>query len=70
MIRYFIEEYTDIPLLIRNRENHLIERYDRNLGEWVYDVEMLQIYTGDIPVRGATEKEIESEIGRLSQAAV
>lgn len=65
MTKYYIEDFIGglpsgrKPRLIRQREGQLIERYDRTTKKWIPDVEMLQIYTGDIDTNNISEEEVK-----------
>lgn len=66
VINYYIEDSVfplkRKPILIRQRNHALIERYDYNSHSWVEDGEMLQIYTGDLDCLPITEDEIKEII--------
>lgn len=58
MYNYYLA-YKDDNMIIRTSENHIPERYDKEKASWVDDIELLQIYFGDIPVRIISENEVK-----------
>lgn len=56
MTKYYLA-YDDGNMIIRNRPNAILERFDKHSKEWVPDVKLGRIYFGDMPVKVLTTEE-------------
>lgn len=54
--------YDDGNILIRYREDGLIERYDNDQKKWIDDPEMSAIFTDEMPSRPISETQANSII--------
>ena len=54
--------YDDGNILIRYREDGLIERYDNDLKRWIDDPEMAEIFTDKMPSKPISENQANSII--------
>lgn len=62
MIKYYLA-YDDGNIVIRDRPNAILERYDKTKKRWIPDVELSRIYFGDMPVRPISEEEVQKYMG-------
>lgn len=65
MTRYYLA-YDDGNMIIRNRLNSLLERYDEAQKKWIPDVELSRIFFGDMPVKPLTPNQVAGLL-RLSK---
>lgn len=56
MYDYYLA-YDNGNVVIRDKDDADIERFDHSAGEWVTDWDMCGIYSGDIPAEVITEEE-------------
>ncbi|MBF0995485.1 MAG: hypothetical protein HXK82_08805 [Lachnospiraceae bacterium] len=61
MYEYYLA-YDDGNILIRDRNDGPIQKYDGKLRSWVDDWNMCGIYSGDIAARKISEEEANKQI--------
>ncbi len=62
MTQYYLA-YDDGNMVIRNRPNAILERFDNISKVWVPDVKLGRIYFGDMPVKVLTADEARKLTG-------
>jgi hypothetical protein len=62
MTQYYLA-YDDGNMVIRNRPNAILEKFDTTSKKWVSDVNLGRIYFGDMPVKVLTAEEARKITG-------